>query len=126
MKREGQLAARERGTRRSRHRRGRGLKKILLGDPSEVAADYPGFFVLPRASSSTPATPGRSPTWRVWWSRCKLTAVLVLLLGGFVGTLAYFFVQITPELAEPYPVAAPFVSDPKLLPTNSDAGLGRR
>lgn len=126
MKRDGQQAAAERGTRRSRQRRRRGLKKILLGDPSEVTADYPGFFVLPRASSAAHTAPGKHPTRRAWLARFKLTALLVLLFGGFVGTLAYFFVQVAPELAEPNPVAAPFVSDPKMLPTNSTAGSGQR
>ncbi len=125
MKREGQQTAPGRGTRRSRQRRRRGLKKIILGRPSEVTADYPGFFVLPRAGSPTHTSPGKHPTRHAWWARCKLTVVLVLLFGGFVGTVAYFFVQVAPELAEPYPVVAPFVSVPSMLPTNSDAGLGR-
>ncbi|MGC3959856.1 MAG: hypothetical protein QM813_18595 [Verrucomicrobiota bacterium] len=91
-----------------------------------MSADYPGFFVLPRASSATHTAPGKHPTRHAWGARIKFAVVLVLVLGGFVGMIAYFFIQVAPEMAEPHPAAAAFVSDPKMLPTNSDAGLGRR
>lgn len=56
----------------------------------------------------------------------KLAAMLVLLFGGFIGTLAYFFSQVAPEMAEPPNPPALVIFDPITPPTNSEAGLGRR
>ena len=123
MKRKGDKVASVRGRRRNRRR---WLGRFLFAPQPQHSLDYPGFFVLPRASTATHTSPGKHPPRRVWLSRLKLVAALLLTFGGFIGTLAYFFSQVTPELAEPPKTPAVVIFDPIIQPTNLGAGPDRR
>jgi hypothetical protein len=73
------------GSRRRRRR----LARLILGDAYAQATEYPGFFVLPRRQQASSAAENESRHPR--WAQFKQTAVLLLVLGGFVAVLAYFF-----------------------------------
>jgi hypothetical protein len=94
MRREGKDSEKRRV--RSTHRRRRKLARLLLGDPTEHALDYPGFFVLPRAISQRDPASGKRPTRRARWGSLKLAMLGLFTLVGFVGLLAYFFAHVEP------------------------------
>jgi hypothetical protein len=75
----------------------------LLVDPSEQISEFPGFFVLPRAEHHSPARRRRE--------QFKEVMIGLLLLGGFIAGMAYFFVQFgltwTPTSAKPAPLTLP-------------------
>lgn len=125
MKRVGADAAPKRGMKSSRRQARRGLGRLLFTTPAESSRNYPGFFVLPRAGAHSHPSAARQPKLHSWLARCKLTGVLMLVIGSFVGMLAYFFYTVPTVVSSPYSDSVPFVSDPKLLPTNSSVGLGR-
>lgn len=125
MKRAGQVVAPKRGMRSSWQRLRRGLSRFFFATPAESSGNYPGFFVLPRAGAHSHPSEARQPKLRRWVARFKLLGVLLLVIGGFVGMLAYFFYHVTTMVSSPYSDPIPFVSDPKALPTNSTVGLGR-
>lgn len=62
---------------------------------------------------------------RTWVGRLKWTAIIGSIIGGFVGMLVYFFFEVSAQYPPP-DSAAPFVSDPKKLNTNSIFGSGLR
>ena len=88
-----------------RHRRKRRAR--LMAEPTAQTAEYPGFFVLPRAN-------------RRRIEALQAAVIGLIALAGFIAALAYFFVQ-SGNWPEPVGKPAPFVSDPKSL-TNSDDG----
>lgn len=130
MRREGQDTFKRRAG--SAPRRRHKLRRLLLGDPAEHALDYPGFFVLPRASSQRAAAVGKKPTRRARWSRFKLALLGCFTLIGFIGLLAYIFSRVEPEPEPRSSDSLPAAFDPKHSPTNKTfdidwrkAGSGR-
>jgi hypothetical protein len=118
MRREGKDSEKRRV--RSTHRRRRKLARLLLGDPTEHALDYPGFFVLPRAISQRDPASGKRPTRRARWGSLKLAMLGLFTLVGFVGLLAYFFAHVEPA-PEPHPSdSQPYAFDPKHSLTNKN------
>ena len=102
-------------------RKRRRVSRRLFGDTHAQTSEYPGFFVLPRTR------PAESPQQRRW-EALKESAMVFLVLIGFVGGIAYFIVHVTPDLSETSsPTAAvPFVSQPKALHTNVTESVLRR
>lgn len=116
MRGEGQNSGkRHAGSPRRRRRR---LARLLLGDPTEHALDYPGFFVLPRAISQRQTAAGKTPTRRARWSRLKLALMGLFALIGFIGLLACFFAQVAPVPDSQHADSHPYAFDPKDAPTN--------
>jgi hypothetical protein len=83
------------------------------------------FFVLPR---SAPREGPESTATKVrrWKGRLKVTTMLLLVFGGFMGTLVYFFVAVSLQIPPATGADSPFVSDPKNLFTNSATRLHYR
>jgi hypothetical protein len=112
------------GTRR--RRRHRSAFRLILGDPYEQTAEYPGFFVLRRAKHQAGSAAVSQPSSHPRWEQFKETVIVLLVLGGFAAVLGYFFYHVTPSWTAPETQAPPqFVSDPRLLPTNHTDGLPR-
>lgn len=116
MRREGQDPGKRRAS--GKHRRRRKIARLLLGDPTEHALDYPGFFVLPRAISQQHPAAGKKPTIRARWGRFKLAMLGWFTVFGFIGLLAYFFSRVAPEPEPRDSDSAPNAFDPKHSPTN--------
>jgi hypothetical protein len=93
-----------------KHRRKRRAR--LLAEPTEQTSEYPGFFVLPR--------PDRR---RI--EAHQAAAIGLLVLGGFIAAVAFFFFDSV-HWNDPVGQPAPFISDPKSLTNSDDGGFGRR
>ena len=86
-------------THQSRHRRKHRAR--LIADPSEQTSEYPGFFTLPRAERRA--------------ERVKTAVMGLLLLGGFIAVMAYFFFRFGIAWTAAPDKPASFISDPKSL-----------
>jgi hypothetical protein len=122
MTREWQQVTPKRRTRKARQLWRRRLKHFLNGNVRASATEYPGFFVLPRASSHSHPSEVRRSTRHGWWARLKLAVAVYLVFGGFIGVLAYIFSSVTPQMEFPNEsLPALPIFDPKLQPTNSQS-----
>jgi hypothetical protein len=110
--------------RRRRRQHRAGAARTLLQPQPESSLEYPGFFVLPRSKARIGPESMLSKLRR-WWSYLKVTLIVTLMVGTFMGALIYFFVAASTEFTIPTDRESPMVSDPKTLSTNKAAGLGR-
>jgi hypothetical protein len=94
--------------RRRRHRSGAARK--LLQPQAESVSEFPGFFALPR-SSPRPGPESTATKLRRWKWQLKMTAMLVLVIGGFMGTLVYFFVAVSSRMSPPLEELSPRADD---------------
>jgi len=101
----------EKHHRRRRHRTPSAAKRLLRPQPESTAA-YLGFFVLPRSTTDTPHKLHR-PRWRWWWREVKTALVVLIIVGGFIGTLGLFFAAVSKHYVPPelLPTDAPWALD---------------
>lgn len=98
------------GRQHRRRRRRSGAARKFLQPPAESSAEFPGFFVLPR-SSPRPGPESTATKLRRWKWQIKMTAILVLAIGGFMGTLVYFFVAVSSQTPPPLEELSPRADD---------------
>ncbi len=81
---------------RKRRRRFRGTARRWFATQPESTDEYPGFFVLPRATPDSRPQLRRSRL-KSWWRALKITGVVFAVFAGFVGALVYIFVSVSNE-----------------------------